>query len=222
LSERLARLGIETVADVLCFLPLRYEDRTQVRRLGSLEPGEKALVEGRVELAEVAFRRRRSLLCRLADGTGAVTLRFFHFSTQQQNSLVRGAQLRCFGEVRAGPTGLEMIHPEYRIVGAADEAETNALTPVYPRPKGCSNSGCGVWSRKRSRRSPRNRSSTISRIAYGRVARDQRGDSAAARATARQRSGGARTAAAPMATTRRARGARCASLEPARARQRCP
>jgi ATP-dependent DNA helicase RecG len=136
LSERLARLGVHTVADVLCLLPLRYEDRTQVRALGSLKPGERVLVEGRVELAEVAFRRRRSLLCRLADGTGAITLRFFHFSRQQQSALIRGAKLRCFGEVRAGPTGLEMIHPEYRSVDAADDTETNTLTPIYPATEG--------------------------------------------------------------------------------------
>jgi ATP-dependent DNA helicase RecG len=136
LSERLARLGVQTVADVLCLLPLRYEDRTQVRALGTLRPGERALVEGRIELAEVAFRRRRSLLCRLADGSGAITLRFFHFSRQQQSALVRGMQLRCFGEVRAGPTGLEMIHPEYRSVGAADESATNTLTPIYPATEG--------------------------------------------------------------------------------------
>jgi ATP-dependent DNA helicase RecG len=136
LGERLARLGVLTVADVLCLLPLRYEDRTQVRALGSLKPGERVLVEGRVELAEVAFRRRRSLLCRLADGTGSITLRFFHFSRQQQSALVRGVQLRCFGEVRAGPTGLEMIHPEYRNVGAADDTETDTLTPIYPATEG--------------------------------------------------------------------------------------
>jgi ATP-dependent DNA helicase RecG len=135
-SERLARLGVHTVADVLCLLPLRYEDRTQVRPLGSLKPGERVLVAGSIELAEVAFRRRRSLLCRLADGTGAITLRFFHFSRQQQSALVRGLQLRCFGEVRAGPTGLEMIHPEYRSVGVEEEAATDTLTPIYPATEG--------------------------------------------------------------------------------------
>jgi ATP-dependent DNA helicase RecG len=135
-AERLARLGVHTVADVLCLLPLRYEDRTQVRALGSLRPGERVLIEGRIELAEVAFRRRRSLLCRLADGTGAITLRFFHFSRQQQSALGRGVALRCFGEVRAGPTGLEMIHPEYRSVMATDESETNTLTPIYPATEG--------------------------------------------------------------------------------------
>ena len=135
-AERLTRLGVQTIGDLLCLLPLRYEDRTELRRLGSLRPGEKVLAEGRIELAEVIYRGRRALLCRIADGTGAVTLRFFHFSRAQHNNLVRGATLRCFGEVRAGPTGLEMVHPEYRIVGPDTGPPSEVLTPVYPSTEG--------------------------------------------------------------------------------------
>lgn len=136
IAERLSRLGVERIADLLCLLPLRYEDRTRIRPLGSLMPGERVLIEGEVELAEVAYRRRRSLLCRVADGTGAMTLRFFHFNRVQQQQLVRGARLRCFGDVRNGPTGLEMIHPEYRVIGTEPEPPGTALTPIYPTTEG--------------------------------------------------------------------------------------
>jgi len=136
LTERLQRIGVERVGDLMFLLPARYEDRTELRPLGGLRPGERVLLEGQVELAEVAFRRRRSLLCRVADGTGAITLRFFHFSKAQQQNLVQGAQVRCFGEVRAGPTGLEMIHPEYRVVGPQAEPPSDVLTPVYPTTEG--------------------------------------------------------------------------------------
>ncbi|HEY5623803.1 MAG TPA: ATP-dependent DNA helicase RecG, partial [Gammaproteobacteria bacterium] len=94
------------------------------------------LTEGRIELAEVVFRGRRALLCRLADGTGAITLRFFHFSRAQQENLQRGLTLRCYGEVRAGPTGLEMVHPEYRLVGPDTPPPEDILTPVYPSTEG--------------------------------------------------------------------------------------
>jgi len=135
-GERLAHLGVHTVADLLCLLPIRYEDRTELRPLGSLRPGEKVLVEGKIELVEVIYRGRRAMLCRISDGTGAITLRFFHFSRAQQNNLVRGATLRCFGEVRAGPTGREMVHPEYRLVGPDTEPPSEVLTPVYPTTEG--------------------------------------------------------------------------------------
>jgi ATP-dependent DNA helicase RecG len=87
LAERLARLGITQVQDLLFLLPTRYEDRTRVVPLGALTPGEHAVVEGEVQLTEVTFRRRRQLLCRISDGSGFLTLRFFHFSNAQQNAL---------------------------------------------------------------------------------------------------------------------------------------
>jgi ATP-dependent DNA helicase RecG len=136
LAERLTRLGVQTIGDLLCLLPNRYEDRTELHPLGSLRPGEKVLIEGRIELVEVIFRGRRAMLCRIADGTGAITLRFFYFSRAQQNNLIRGATLRCFGEVRAGRTGLEIIHPEYQVVGPSTEPPSNVFTPIYPATEG--------------------------------------------------------------------------------------
>jgi ATP-dependent DNA helicase RecG len=137
LAGRLAKLGIATVADLLFLLPSRYEDRTHVVPIGALRPEARVAVEGEIELAEVVFRRRRTLLVRLSDGTGFLTLRFFHFSGAQQQQLARGTRLRCFGEVRRGPVGLEIVHPEYRLADAPDkQAVVDALTPVYPATEG--------------------------------------------------------------------------------------
>ncbi|HYL70012.1 MAG TPA: DEAD/DEAH box helicase, partial [Candidatus Dormibacteraeota bacterium] len=136
LAQRLERLGVTRVQDLLFVLPLRYEDRTQVLPIGTLQPGIRASVEGEIQLTEVAYRRRRQLLCRIADGSGSLTLRFFYFSAAQQNGLARGNRLRCFGEVRRGPLGLEMVHPEYRrVLGEAAPLE-DTLTPVYPGTEG--------------------------------------------------------------------------------------
>jgi len=137
LATTLARLGLRTVQDLLFHLPLRYEDRTRVVPIGSLRAGDRAVIEGEVQLAEVVIRRRRALLCRIADGSGFLTLRFFHFSAAQQESLVRGVRVRCFGEVRIGPGGLEIVHPEYRklVPGTSPEA-SESLTPVYPTTEG--------------------------------------------------------------------------------------
>ena len=136
IAEKFARLGVYSLGNLLCLLPRRYEDRTAVRPIGSLRPGDKALIAGRVELAEVTMRGRRTLLCRLADGTGSITLRFFHFSASVQQRLVTGAAVRCFAEVRAGRTGLEMIHPEWQLTSSDAPAGEAALTPVYPTTEG--------------------------------------------------------------------------------------
>ncbi len=135
-AERLARLDLHSVQDLLFHLPLRYEDRTTLVSLGVLRPGQAARVRGEVELAQVQFGRRRALLVRIADGTGALTLRFFHFSRQQQQGFQRGAPIECFGEARPGPAGLEMVHPEYRLGTQAEQPAATTLTPVYPVTEG--------------------------------------------------------------------------------------
>jgi ATP-dependent DNA helicase RecG len=137
LCERLARLGICRPVDLLFLLPQRYEDRTRLTPLGAAAPGRRVVVEGEVALCEVVYRRRRSLLCRIADGTGQLTLRFFYFSKAQQDGLARGSRLVCFGEVRKGPAGLEMVHPEYRLLAAGERITLDStLTPVYPTTEG--------------------------------------------------------------------------------------
>src|SRR5262249_34181634 len=118
LAEKLANLGVTRVQDLLFVLPARYEDRTQASAIGSARPGARVVIEGEIQLTEVVFRRRRQLLCRVTDGTGSLTLRFFYFSGAQQANLARGTRLRCFGEVRRGPLGLEIVHPEYRRIDA--------------------------------------------------------------------------------------------------------
>ena len=137
LAAKLQKLGISTIQDLLFLLPLRYEDRTRVAPMGSLQHADRAVIEGEVQLTEVAYRGRRQLLCRVHDGSGSVTLRFFHFSAAQQQALTRGIRLRCYGEIRRGPTGFEIIHPEYRRVGAEDTHAVEAtLTPIYPLTEG--------------------------------------------------------------------------------------
>ena len=136
LAEKLHRLGVTQVQDLLFVLPNRYEDRTRVVPIGALAPGVRSTVQGEVQLTEVTYRKRRQLLCRISDGSGFLTLRFFHFSAAQQNALTRGIRLRCFGEIRRGPFGLEIVHPEYRRVTDAQDPLEETLTPVYPLTEG--------------------------------------------------------------------------------------
>ena len=136
-AERLARLGIDSVQDLLFHLPVRYQDRTRIVPIGSLRPGDQAVIQGEVELADIRYGRRRSLLVRLADGSGSIMLRFFHFSAVQKANMERGSWLRCFGEVRNGPHSYELVHPEVQRVAEGDAAEVEqALTPLYPTTEG--------------------------------------------------------------------------------------
>jgi ATP-dependent DNA helicase RecG len=140
-AEKLHKLGIKTQRDLLFHLPLRYEDRTFVSPIGSLQPGRRSQIEAEVLHVGVHFRRqgrsRRVLAARLADTTGMITVRFFYFSANQQKQFEKGNWLRCFGEVRSAQGELEMIHPETEAIDVDNPSPLpQTLTPIYPTTEG--------------------------------------------------------------------------------------
>ncbi len=137
LQEKLERISIRKIQDLLFHLPYRYIDRTRISPIGTLRPGHNAYIQGEIELTQVRFGKRRSLLCRISDGTGSVVLRFFYFSKSQETGLQRGLSIRCYGQVRLGQGSLEIIHPEYRVLKDNQDNELDEkLTAVYPSTEG--------------------------------------------------------------------------------------
>lgn len=139
IAERLTHLGIHHVQDVLFHLPFRYQDRTRVYPISQIRPGEHVVIEGELRAVNFPKGGRTRLLCRLEDATGRIHLRFFYVNSAQRNTLQPGVKIRCFGEVRFGTQGLELIHPEYRIItqNHLTPVEEN-LTPIYPTTEGLS------------------------------------------------------------------------------------
>ena len=137
-AAALERLGIRRVQDLWFHLPLRYEDRTRLTPIGALRAGVDSQVEGVVQAVERLPRGRPQLRIVLADESGAtLVLRFFHFSRGQAQQLAAGQRLRCFGEVRHGLQGPEIVHPRYQRIGpGAETALEDRLTPVYPTTEG--------------------------------------------------------------------------------------
>lgn len=137
LAAKLAKIGLFSLQDVLFHLPLRYMDRTRITPIGALQPSMNAVIEAEVRACDVVFGKRRSLVCKVQDGTGTITLRFYHFNNAQKQRLVNGARLRIFGETRRGASGLEMYHPEYDELNAAAPLPLEqSLTPIYPATEG--------------------------------------------------------------------------------------
>jgi len=133
-QEKLKARGITCLQDLWLWLPLRYEDRTQITAISALQAGAAAQVEGQVSTVHTRFRSRPMLRVNLADASGAtLVLRFFHFHPSQAQQFTQGTYLRCYGTPRFGANGLEMVHPSYRIFrpGFAPELEQR-LDPVYP------------------------------------------------------------------------------------------
>lgn len=133
LATKLRPLGLFRAQDLLFHLPLRYEDRRRFTPLAALKPGGEALVRGRVEHAEVRYSPRRNLRVAVKEGEHWLLLRFFFFNQAQADSFKPGAFVRAYGSVRQGQSGLELIHPEYRVSATMDELQPEkTLTPIYP------------------------------------------------------------------------------------------
>ena len=142
ITDKLARLGVLRDEDLVLHLPLRYEDHTRVTPLAALRSGETAQTEGVVVNTDIQYRPRRQLVCLLGDETpGAeraqLVLRFFSFYPSMQKALATGHRVRVFGDVRDGHYGLEIVHPQFKVI-APDTPLPDRLTPVYPTTAGLS------------------------------------------------------------------------------------
>lgn len=136
-AERLSKIGLNTVEDLLFHLPLHYQDRTRLYAIKDIKDGMQVSVQGEVMSCQVQFGKRRILKCKISDGDGIVTLNFFHFNAGQKNSFKEGLWVKCFGEFRRGYQGLEVTHPEYSLVSENQSASVEeVLTPVYPTTDG--------------------------------------------------------------------------------------
>lgn len=137
ISEKLSRIGINNVQDLLFHLPLRYEDRTRITPIADVRPESFATVEGFVQLTEVQFGRRPILSTTISDGTSKITLKFFNFNAGMKNSLATGVRVKAFGEIKRGRFMAEIHHPEYQIIRGNQPLElAETLTPIYPTTEG--------------------------------------------------------------------------------------
>ncbi len=135
---KLEKLGIYTLQDLLFHLPHRYEDRTKIYPIHTLLPGMVVLCSGTVEFTDVNIRGRSTLVCKISDSSGYLNLKFFHFTAKLKSSLSPGTLISCFGEIRSSyqDHGIEMIHPEYKIISSTDNITEDCLTPIYPLTEG--------------------------------------------------------------------------------------
>ena len=133
IADTLSNLGIYQVEDAVFHLPYKYEDRTNLTPIGDAPYETPLLVEGEIVKSTVVFRGRRMLITEIFDGTGRLTMRMFHFAFAQHKNLKEGHRIRCFGTIRHGPKGKEMIHPQYQVFSKDEEVEIeDHLTPIYP------------------------------------------------------------------------------------------
>jgi ATP-dependent DNA helicase RecG len=133
--------GLRTVEDLLGYIPFRYEDRSNLRAIKELAPGEMATVVAEIRTAHAAGFRRRNLglfEATFTDASRAVlTAKWFH-SAYLADVILPGQRIALYGKVEFDSyTGaLSMLHPEYELLTGDDEDGEAALhvgrvVPIY-------------------------------------------------------------------------------------------
>ena len=143
LSKVLEKKGIRTVEDALYFLPRAYEDRRLLKRVSELEAGRKETGFGEILLAGVAFssvRRRRVFEAVVGDGSGVITLKWFHGNERYfRDRFKKGERLIFSGEVRWFNHQKEIHHPDVeRVEGDVEKDYLNfkRIVPIYSETEG--------------------------------------------------------------------------------------
>lgn len=141
LLKRFAALEIHDLQDVLWHLPYRYEDRTRFIPFKSLKVGETVFIQGEIIDVETPLRGKTKLICHLSDGSEQLLVRFFHFNPRQIQLFQSGRRLRCYGVIKEGFGGLELLHPEWQLLFPHQNPALDAhLKPIYSSVSGLTQS----------------------------------------------------------------------------------
>jgi len=144
-AKLLYTLGIKTAADALYYLPYRYEDRKNIKKISALKYGSLETIIGRVVSAEVIKLPKRNMKLfelTVSDGSGLVKGKWFNQPFLKKN-FEPGQEVILSGIVKANPyrgIGFEFDNPEYEFV--TDDADafihTARIVPIYRTTAGLS------------------------------------------------------------------------------------
>jgi ATP-dependent DNA helicase RecG len=133
--------GLSTVEDLLAYVPFRYEDRSNMKTVAQLAPGEMATVIAEVRSVKLSGFKRRNLgmfEARFTDASRAILLGKWFHGGYLANVLAEGMKVALFGKVEFDSYSgeLTMMHPEFEILAGDDDDGEGSLhvgriVPVY-------------------------------------------------------------------------------------------
>src|SRR5207248_1205216 len=136
----LAAKGINTVDDLLHYLPFRYEDRVNPRGIAELRAGEMATVIAEVRTSGL-FRTRRMPIFQMTAGQGRSRLKCIWFNgAYLKDKFQPGQMLALYGRVEENRGELQLLQPQFEILGeaegeaeqkAAESLEIGRIVPIY-------------------------------------------------------------------------------------------
>ena len=146
-AKRLEKLGLSTLGDLIQHFPHRHIDRSAIKMIADLKPGEEATIVANVMSVEnrrVTQGRMVITEAALADKTGYIKAVWFNQPFLKQ-SLTNKRRVTVAGKVEVSRSGLELRSPEYEFAESPEQGlHVGRLVPVYPLTANLS----GKWMRR--------------------------------------------------------------------------
>lgn len=138
LLRGLAKLGVTTVADLLTYLPRRYEDRREITQIADLAGGTSATISARVTDLRVEKTWRRGVqrtIATLVDDSGAVDA-IWYGRRFIERRLTVGSTIVATGRVKAMGWTKQLEGPEFSPIGGGDQVSAGRIVPIYRLTRG--------------------------------------------------------------------------------------
>ncbi|MHB8108432.1 MAG: ATP-dependent DNA helicase RecG [Syntrophorhabdaceae bacterium] len=142
IAKKMAAKGLTSVEDLLYFVPLRWLDRSTIKTIAELKPGDECTVLASVDSYRSMFfrhARKKGFEMIVADETGFLSLKWFQWSKGYLQRICRkDATVFVSGKIAQFGDMLQIIHPDVAIVGSNEEpnAKARAVIPVYSQIEG--------------------------------------------------------------------------------------
>lgn len=133
------KLGVETLNDLIYFIPKRYEDRSNLKPINSLESDTyQTILCYVVDVQEEKIRNNLTLIkARVRDNTGEAIAVWFN-QTYLKNILKKGTRLYLYGNIIRRFGRIEIQNPDYEIADGDETVHTGRIIPIYPLTEGLS------------------------------------------------------------------------------------
>lgn len=145
-TQRLMKLALRTIADVLWHVPFRYEDLRSVARIAGLRDGERTTIRGTIRSIAVRKTPRKHMTLTEAvvdDDSAAISVVWFH-QPYLERTLPKGTLVALSGRVARNYGKLQMIAPAYEKIGS-ELLHVGRLVPMYPLARGISQRQMRYW-----------------------------------------------------------------------------
>ncbi|MBU0661160.1 ATP-dependent DNA helicase RecG [Patescibacteria group bacterium] len=135
LEGKLSRLGIHTVGDLLQYTPYRYEDYSNIAKIGELADGMQVTILGNIDIiSSKRSPRKRTMLTEAVISDDSGTIRIVWFSQPFIKKVLNAGEKVYFsGKVKDSMYGMQMIAPTYdKVKDKAETGYTARIVPLYP------------------------------------------------------------------------------------------